>query len=413
MKIIIPAIICVFLLINVVYSGTTTISGMYIEHNISTQTSAPDKTLYETANQQNNYINKVIDTTAKTVTYTGGLNAEYPFESYFKIYDKYALSTVKCTTTTSNNNCVISYASVPPADSTLVYIFYNEFDGPSTGQTTFYSAGLGEIETIVSGMYLTTQISFTSSPPDITIYEAANMQNNYINKVIDTTAKTVTYTGGLNAEYPFESYFKIYDKYALSTVKCTTTTSNNNCVISYASVPPADSTLVYIFYNEFDGPSSGQTTFYAGGLGPIETVVSGMYMTTQFVINEIVPPSYISPTPANGAKKYNIENFTVRINDSANIASNSIVKINNQNYTMTENSDIFEYTFTVSESADIQNFNFEVFYNSSGIMTSMGARTVSSYPSKSGSGGSAPFGAPIAAVISLLAIFAYLRGKKR
>ena len=53
MKIIIPAIICVFLLINIVYSGTTTISGMYIEHNISTQTSAPDKTLYETANQQN------------------------------------------------------------------------------------------------------------------------------------------------------------------------------------------------------------------------------------------------------------------------------------------------------------------------------------------------------------------------
>jgi hypothetical protein len=260
-KIIIP-IICTFLLITTVYSATNTTAGVTLNFSTNTQTSQPNNlTLFIAKDLLTSYANRESDLSSNKVTYTGHISPQYSMQSYIEVRDKTNLSKIYCKSNIGTNAvCTINYLTYP--SNTIVY-FCNEKGGCSKGM--LYPNQINSGEHVKNGIKLSfSSKEDTSSPNTNTLYDVGN-QKNYLGRFTDNNANTLTYSGSLNSNYPFDSYFKIIDKTDPSNIHCQSSIANEDCVISYTTQAPSQSSTYYMFCNAFGGCSRGITTYYIGG----------------------------------------------------------------------------------------------------------------------------------------------------
>jgi hypothetical protein len=387
--------IIVFISLHLVYgSTTTTTAGIKMDYNISVNSESPNRvTIQDAAMSQYVYVNRNTDFSSNEMTYTSFDIYNYPYQTYVNIYESLDLTTKKCSTTITNNECSFSYITYP-TDILLIEIC-NEFKGCARMLRTHAQKDIGEY--VQNGMILTLSAS-QSSTKDKSLYTVSYQTNNYFSRL--TNINDIIYTGSLSSEYKYDSYYKIYNK-SNSNIFCQSTIASNQCLIPYSNIPISEPDTYYMFCNEFGGCSRGIEEYYhSGDTG--ELTDAGFTIKYTLSIDKLTPPSYIYPTPTNGARKYNPQNFTIKINATGNL-DNAIITINSQNYSMQNTSDIYYYTYNFTDITSIETVTFQVHYNKSGTVNSIEQRTAYAYPPRE-SAGQVPFTTPIVYLLSLILI---------
>jgi hypothetical protein len=380
----------------------TTTNGITLNYTITTPTSSPERiTMYDLQLTPSSYANRESDITSSQITFTGHVTEQYPHDTYIAVYKLSDLTTNYCTSDIEANPvCTINYATYPPSTSTTLF-YCNEFGGCSRGIIHHFQKDSGEF--VQTGIKLSFSSEHTTTTPNRnTLFSVASQTNNYFTRTSDPALKTLTYTGHLHSNYPFESYYKIINKSDLTDILCQSSFADNNCVISYTTSAPSQHATYYQFCNAFGGCSQGISTYYFGGYTG-ELSGPSLVLTYTLFTDLITPPQYIYPTPTNGARKYNPQNFTIKINATGNNLDNAIITINSQNYSMQNTSDIYYYTYNFTDITSIETVTFQVHYNKSGTVNSIEQRTAYAYPPRE-SAGQVPFTTPIVYLLSLILI---------
>ena len=408
MKKIIISLICILTLLTTVFAGsnTTTDRGIVLEYSSVTTTSSPNRlTIYDAANLITSYANRKTDIGSSQITYTGHVSPDYHLQSYIAVVSASNHFSLCNSSVGTDAVCTINYGSYLTSDNVII-MYCTPDGGCSRGKSSNQLFQMNSGEFSKSGI----KLSFTAhetpiEPTAYTLYDAGELEvTNFFHRISDDAGKTVTYNGHLNSNYPLQSFFKIFNKSNPSTtgINCQSSLSNDNCVISYSVSPPSEASVFHMFCNEYGACARGHATFYFGGRTG-ELSGPGIIMDYELLTDLITSPQYIYPTPTNGARKYNPQNFTIKINSTGNNLDNAIITINSQNYSMENTSEIYYYTYNFTNITSIETVTFQVHYNKSGTVNSIDQRTAYAYPPRDNPG-TVPFATPIIYLISLILI---------
>ena len=178
-----------------------------------------------------------------------------------------------------------------------------------------------------------------------------------------------------------------------------------NCQINYTDSMITDTKTYYAYVCSEYGDCSLSYPFTFMLKDTTEAITGGMKFTLQsfFNITTNYPIAYISPTLENNAKKYNVNNITIKIYDGNYNLDSCKININGQNYSMTYDNTNCIYTYSFNLTNSTQDISFQAYYTINSIEDYLELRTVTIYPVKNSNNKMPAYGI-FSLVISILII---------